>query len=165
MNIENPSAASSSLASPVVIAHLYTAIGTRNISAVDSCYAPNATFCDGMFGLLERPEMLAMWEHLFATLLAQATVQVTDAATVHTDGRVVWTAAYTFPGTGRPVHNVIYAELQFENGLISSHREQFDMTSWIQQAIGMDAALAAAPQTQAHIRHQARAQLLGGRPR
>lgn len=162
MDIQDTVPTSPALPSLLVIARLYSAIATRDLATVDACYAPNATFHDGMFGSLDRPEIVGMWRHLFSTLLAEATVEIVDVSSLQTEGRLVWSADYTFPVSGRRVKNIIEAHLCVEGGLISSHREQFDMTRWTQQALGLDAVAAAAPQTHARIRHQARSQLLSG---
>jgi len=50
-------------------------------------------------------------------------------------GHAHWEAAYTF-STGRPVHNVIDAAFQFQDGLIIRHQDQFDLWRWTRMALG-----------------------------
>ena len=51
-------------------------------------------------------------------------------------GSAQWEAFYTFSKTGRRVHNIIYAEFEFEDGKIIHHRDQFDLYLWSKQALG-----------------------------
>ena len=50
-------------------------------------------------------------------------------------GSAHWEAFYTFRN-GRKVHNVIKASFEFRDGLISDHRDWFDLYRWTRQALG-----------------------------
>jgi hypothetical protein len=69
---------------------------------------------------------------------------------------VDWEARYTFPPTGRRVHNRIQSRITIEEGLIQLHVDQFDFYRWNRQAFGLvGTALGWAPPFQARVRRGA----------
>lgn len=61
--------------------------------------------------------------------------------TTEDTGRAHWEARYTFSATGRKVHNRIDASFEFEDGLIRTHRDRFDLWAWAGQALGLKGKL------------------------
>ena len=58
---------------------------------------------------------------------------------VHADDRrggAHWEAKYKFPATGRPVHNRIDAEFEFQDGNLRRHTDRFDFWRWSRMAFG-----------------------------
>jgi hypothetical protein len=84
-------------------------------------------------------------------LAVEATGIEADAQT----GRAHWVATYTYSATGRRVVNRIDAQFRFRDGLIVSHRDQFDLYGWLRALLGW------APPVQATVRAQANAALEG----
>ncbi len=76
-------------------------------------------------------------------------------------GSAHWEAWYTYSGTGRPVHNIIEATFQFQDGLIASHVDRFSLARWARQALGLKGVLLGwAPPVHRAIRGQARQALV-----
>jgi ketosteroid isomerase-like protein len=136
----------------------YDAFARRDGRAMAACYAPDATFADPVFRL-RGAEIGAMW----TMLCARATdlrVEARAIAADHRTGRAHWEAWYTFGATGRPVHNEIDATFAFEDGLIASHRDVFDLWRWSRMALGRrGAVLGWTPLVRGAIRRQARKSL------
>lgn len=117
-----------------LIARFYDAFNRLDAEGMVACYAPDVTFKDPAFGELHGAEAASMWRMLTGNSQG-IEVTIRDLAASDTDGRVHWTAKYTF-STGRPVVNEIDATFTFENGLIKTHVDDFDMWKWSRQALG-----------------------------
>ena len=117
-----------------LIARFYDAFNRLDAEGMVACYAPDVTFKDPAFGELHGAEAASMWRMLTGNSQG-IEVTIRDLAANDTDGRVHWTAKYTF-STGRPVVNEIDATFTFENGLIKTHVDDFDMWKWSRQALG-----------------------------
>ena len=118
-----------------LIRRFYDAFGRRDAEAMNACYVPDVRFEDPAFGPLQGDRARGMWR----MLASRATDLKIEASGIEADdqrGRAHWEAHYTFTQTGRPVHNVIDAEFEFRDGLISSHRDRFDFWRWSKQALG-----------------------------
>ncbi|MEM6453484.1 MAG: nuclear transport factor 2 family protein [Acidobacteriota bacterium] len=121
----------------VLIRRFYDAFAARDHATMATFYHPDATFSDPAFPQLEgRDAVAGMWRMLC--------IRGTDLAltydNVHADdsrGGARWTARYTFRMTGRPVVNVIDAEMTFADGLIRTHVDHFDFHKWSRQALGL----------------------------
>ena len=124
------------------LTRLYTAFAALDADTMGSCYSLDATFDDPAFSLQGQHEIAAMWHMLCDAArghgkedwrLDFSQVQATD-----TTGHVHWEAHYAFSVTKRRVHNIIEADFTFTpEGLIASHRDQFDFWRWSRQALGM----------------------------
>ena len=56
---------------------------------------------------------------------------------VDRQGKAHWEAHYLFSATGRKVHNIIDGTFTFTpDGLIATHRDQFNFWRWARQALG-----------------------------
>jgi ketosteroid isomerase-like protein len=118
-----------------LINQFYTAFQNKDYTVMQACYADHAKFSDPVFVDLNAGEVRAMWEMLCKNgkdlKLTFDQVQV--------NGNIVtanWTAIYTFSKTGKKVKNKINASFTIENGLIVSHKDQFDLYAWGRQAFG-----------------------------
>jgi ketosteroid isomerase-like protein len=141
-----------------LIESFYAAFARRDGPAMAACYAPDATFADPVFDLRGR-EVGAMW-----TMLCERGVDLRiEARDIHADertGRAHWEAWYTFSASGRPVHNEIDATFTFSDGMISSHRDVFDLWRWSRMALGKKGMLLGwTPLVRKAIRKQARKSL------
>lgn len=123
-----------------VVTRFYEAFARRDAATMATCYHPEATFEDPVFGPLDREAACAMW----AMLLSRSA----DLAVIHRilagEGPLLtahWEARYTFSPTGRPVHNRITATFTLQDGLIRTHRDHFSFWAWARQAFGPLGAL------------------------
>lgn len=124
-----------------LIQRFYTAFQQLDYTTMQQCYSKDAIFNDAVFGILQGPEVGAMWEMLCRNAkdfsLTFSDIQLLDEeyATCR------WTAVYTFSKTGRRVTNNIKAHLRIQNGLITEHTDQFNFHRWSRQALGLPGLL------------------------
>ena len=142
-------------ANEALINRFYEAFARTDGDAMAACYTADAHFHDPVFQDLHGDEVGSMWR----MLCERATDLEVEHSKVHADGEqgsAHWDASYTF-STGRHVLNRIDASFVFEDGLISAHRDRFDLYAWARQAIGpVGELLGWTPMIQGRIRAQAR---------
>jgi SnoaL-like domain len=104
------------------------------------CYTPDARFSDPVFTALEGTQVAAMWRML---CLRATDLRITfrDVVVTEISGSAHWEAWYTYSATRRPVHNVISATFRLRDGLITEHRDRFDVYRWARQALGTPGVL------------------------
>lgn len=122
-----------------LVNRFYGALAAADGEQMAACYADDAVFEDPAFGELEGEDARDMWRML-CSRSADLTVQHTIVAASDTSATVNWVANYTF-STGRPVRNDITATLTFGDGLITDHRDAFDLWAWSRQALGLPGVL------------------------
>jgi ketosteroid isomerase-like protein len=127
-------------ANETLVRKFYTAFQQKDFLTMQSCYHPQATFSDPVFPNLSSTEVKAMWQML---LSASKDLRVTFDNIVVKDNSATchWEAWYTFSRTGRPVHNVIDAQMEFRDGLIFRHKDYFNFYRWSKQALGISGLL------------------------
>ena len=141
-----------------LIARFYDAFNRLDADAMVACYAPDVTFTDPAFGELHGDEACSMWRML-ADSSQGIEITTRDLSADDTQGHVHWTAAYTF-SMGRPVVNEVDATFTFEDGLIKTHTDTFDMWRWSSQALGpIGLAWGWHPFFRRKVRRRARARL------
>ena len=142
-------------ANEALINRFYEAFARTDGDAMAACYTADAHFHDPVFQDLHGDEVGSMWR----MLCERATDLEVEHSKVQADGEqgsAHWDASYTF-STGRHVLNRIDASFVFEDGLISDHRDRFDLYAWARQAIGpVGVLLGWTPMIQGRIRAQAR---------
>ena len=147
------------------LTRFYTAFAALDADAMGSCYSLDATFDDPAFALKGQHEIAGMWHMLCDAArgngkqdwqLDFSNLQASDRS-----GHVHWEARYRFTATRRQVHNIVEADFTFcPEGLITSHRDQFDFWRWSRQALGMGGwVLGWAPFFNKQVRRQTRAAL------
>lgn len=123
-----------------LIERFYNAFQARDYRVMQDCYHPNASFSDPVFQQLSSAEAKAMWQML-VTSAKDLKVIHHHATADDSAGSVKWEAWYTFSRTGRKVHNVITAAMEFRDGRIYRHRDAFDFWKWSRQALGTSGLL------------------------
>jgi ketosteroid isomerase-like protein len=142
-------------ANSALINRFYEAFAREDGDAMAACYAPGAHFHDPVFQDLHGAEVGAMWRMLCGRA-KDLEVAHSAVSADGTTGSAHWEADYTFR-TGRKVHNSIDATFAFEDGLISDHRDDFDLYAWARQALGpVGLLLGWSPPVQGKIRAEAR---------
>jgi limonene-1,2-epoxide hydrolase len=136
----------------------WKALAQSDGEAMARCYARDATFRDPVFRLRGK-DVGAMWRMLMPPGSA---VQVTTQPLArHRDtvtGR--WGATYTFPATGRAVHNRITSTFTVERGRIVHQRDRFSFWRWSRMALGpVGLWIGWTPLVRVQVRKQARRQL------
>ncbi len=100
-----------------------------------ACYHPEATFSDPVFTGLEGDEVGAMWRMLCAQG-DDLEVTWSDVWSDGATGRARWEATYSFGPDRRTVRNRIAATFTFDDGLIRTHEDEFDLWRWTRMAVG-----------------------------
>lgn len=123
-----------------LIHRFYMSFSAREADAMCACYHPQVRFSDPVFTGLQGARAGAMWQMLCHRgkdlQLSFGEVEADDEG-----GKAHWEAWYTFGATGKKVHNVIEARFRFQDGLIVQHDDDFDMTAWCKQALGLPGKL------------------------
>lgn len=118
-----------------LIAEFYKAFGSRDAAGMAACYQPDIEFSDEVFPDVKGTRAVAMWQML-CERGKDLKVEFRDVEADDSIGRAHWEAWYTFSATGRPVHNIIEARFEFQDGMIIRHRDTFDFWAWASQALG-----------------------------
>ena len=120
-----------------LIKGFYAAFNNLDADAMNRAYCTDATFEDPAFGKLNTSELKAMWSMLCRSQgKNEFKVEVSHIQCDEFKGSARWDAYYTFSKTGRKVHNIIYAQFEFEEGKIKKHQDYFDLYRWSRQAMG-----------------------------
>jgi len=147
------------------LTRFYTAFTALDADTMAACYAEDARFNDPAFSLQGQREISGMWHMLCAATKTKNRVdwklEFSDVQADNTRGHAHWEAHYRFSASNRLVHNIIEANFTFTpDGLIASHRDQFDFWRWSRQAIGLGGwVLGWAPFFRKQVSVQARATL------
>ena len=123
-----------------LINHFYSSFQRKDIAAMQTCYADDATFNDAIFSNLTADEVKAMWAMLIKKG-RDMTLTFDGIQANSTSGSVRWIATYTFSLTGNKVVNVIDAKFTFKNGKILTHTDSFSFYRWASQALGITGKL------------------------
>lgn len=118
-----------------LIHKFYSAFQQGDFRTMQSLYHDRATFSDPVFQNLNSREVKAMWEMLL-TSAKDLKVSFDGIRADQNSGEASWQAWYTFSRTGRPVHNIISARFEFDDGKFISHRDHFSLWRWSRQALG-----------------------------
>ena len=118
-----------------LLERLYACFARRDHAGMAACYHADASFRDPAFGELRGAEVPAMWRML-CERGADLRVEASNIGADDQRGRAHWEAWYTFSRTGRPVHNVVEASFELEDGKIRRHVDDFSRWAWARQAIG-----------------------------
>lgn len=124
-----------------LIETFYTAFKNSDAAGMAACYHPDVEFSDPVFPLLRGNRARAMWAMLNERK-ADPNDRTFDAVKADdARGSAHWEARYKFPLNGRPVHNRIDAEFEFQDGKIRRHTDRFDFWVWSRQAFGVSGVL------------------------
>lgn len=118
-----------------MIRRFYTAFQQKDFRTMQSCYHSGATFTDPVFQNLSCEEVKAMWQMLL-TSAKDLRISFDNVQANGDHGSCRWEAWYSFSRTGRPVHNIIDATMEFKDGLIYRHTDRFNFWRWSRQALG-----------------------------
>lgn len=142
-----------------LIERFYAAFAAGDHETMAAGYADDATFSDPVFPELDAGGVRAMWR-MFCTSGSDLEVSYGDVDADERAGAAGWEAKYEFPKTGRQVHNQISAKFEFRDGLIVSHRDDFDLYRWSRMALGpVGVLLGWSPIVKKQIRQRAASQL------
>jgi len=108
---------------------------------MQDCYADKVIFYDPVFEDLVDDEVKLMWEMLCKRAAADLSIEFSNVQADEEYGTCDWKASYTFTKTGRKVVNNIRAHMRFKDSKIIEHSDQFKLSSWCKQALGLPGLL------------------------
>lgn len=123
-----------------LLVKFYSSFQKKDYKAMQDCYADKVIFYDPVFEDLVDDEVRLMWEML-CKRAADLTIEFDNASADEEYGTCDWTARYTFAKTGRKVVNNIRAHMRFKDGKIIEHTDQFKLSNWCRQALGLPGVL------------------------
>jgi hypothetical protein len=142
-----------------LINSFYTRFKAKDWKGMAQVYHSDIFFYDPVFGNLEGPEVMGMWEMLLSGA-GELDLQFGDVAADEGYGSCNWTATYIFSSTGRKVVNRGKAMFRFEDGKIIEHQDVWSFWRWSAQALGWTAWLFGwTPMFQGQVRRRARRRL------
>ena len=107
---------------------------------MQNCYGHKVIFYDPVFEDLVDDEVKLMWEML-CKRATDLSIKFNNAQADDEYGTCDWKASYTFSKTRRKVINSIRAHMRFKDGKIIEHTDQFKLSSWCRQALGLPGIL------------------------
>ncbi len=119
-----------------IIETFYEAFIKLDPVAMGNCYHPDATFSDPAFKNLNAEEVKAMWAMLIERSKGILEIEYHSVVADDRLGQCTWEAKYPFSKTGNQVHNIIHATMEFEDGLIKKHTDNFNFWRWSSMALG-----------------------------
>jgi ketosteroid isomerase-like protein len=122
------------------MARFYSAFQKRDYKTMQDCYDEKVIFYDPVFEDLVDDEVRLMWEML-CKQANDLVIQFDNVKSEDEYGTTDWVATYTFTRTGRRVVNRIKAHMKFQDGKIIEHSDQFRLSSWCKQALGLPGML------------------------
>lgn len=118
-----------------LIEDFYSAFQRLDWQQMANCYDSDITFSDPVFNDLKGEEARAIWQML-CEKAEDFELQFSHISADEHSGSARWEARYSFSQSGRPVHNVIFAEFQFADGKITRHSDHFSFWRWSSMALG-----------------------------
>jgi ketosteroid isomerase-like protein len=123
-----------------VMTRFYSSFQKRDYKGMQDCYADRVIFYDPVFEDLVDDEVKLMWEML-CKRGADLLIEFNNVRADEEYGTCDWRASYTFTKTGRKVINNIRAHMRFKEGRIIEHTDQFRLSNWCKQALGLPGVL------------------------
>lgn len=142
-----------------LIHRFYEAFQRQDHEGMAQCYHRDVTFSDPVFQNLRGWKASAMWRML-CERAQDFSLEFREISADTTSGRAFWEADYLFSKTGNKVHNQIWAQFKFRDGLIVEHIDVFDLRKWMGMALGFKGkVLGLLPPARAAVSRQAMASL------
>ncbi|RZJ68319.1 MAG: nuclear transport factor 2 family protein [Flavobacterium sp.] len=120
-----------------LIEEFYAAFAEHEAETMASCYHPEVTFSDPVFGKLHGKDAADMWRMLISRSKGNLVIEFSRISADNEKGSAKWVASYDFSKTNRKIVNHIEAKFTFKDGLIFTHDDHFDFYKWNRQAFGL----------------------------
>lgn len=114
----------------------YNAFKEGDADKMASCYHDQAVFSDPAFPNLNAAQVKAMWAMLIERAKGNLAIDFHSVIADEHVGQCTWEATYPFSKTGNKVHNIIHATMEFKEGLIIKHTDEFNFWRWSSMALG-----------------------------
>ena len=118
------------------IYHFYSSLEAGNIEDLLSCYHPQISFSDPVFGELQGDQAHSMWRMLMSKMSSDIKIDVNHVFDQNGRMHCTWAADYPFGKNQRHVHNEVSSQFTFKDNRIITHHDVFDLWKWTRQALG-----------------------------
>ncbi|WP_421763041.1 nuclear transport factor 2 family protein [Ekhidna sp.] len=119
----------------------YSAFQSQDASKMAECYHPDVVFNDPVFKNLNHREVTGMWEMLIDRSKGKLEIDFHSIVGDDELANCIWEAEYEFSKTGNSVHNIIHSTMEFKDGLIIKHTDDFNFWRWSKMALGLTGTL------------------------
>lgn len=127
--------------SKAIIERFYESFKKHDATGMVELYHSDVIFNDPVFHNLNFHKVKGMWEMLIERSGGELDITYHTLIADQEKGQCVWEAKYNFSKTKRPVHNIIHASMEFKDGLIIQHIDDFNFWRWSTQALGTPGTL------------------------
>jgi len=127
--------------SKAIISQFYEAFKQQNAEKMKGLYHEKVVFNDPAFKNLNYQEVTNMWSMLLERSNGELEIEYHSVTEDQNKAECNWEAKYKFSATKRPVHNIIHAKMEFENGKIIRHDDAFNFWRWSSMALGVPGKL------------------------
>lgn len=127
--------------SKATLEKFYKAFQNHDAAKMAECYHEDVIFNDPVFKNLNHKEVTSMWEMLIKRSKGNLEIDFHSVMGDEELAQCIWEADYEFSKTGNPVHNIIHASMEFKDGLIIKHTDEFDFWRWSKMALGLTGIL------------------------
>jgi len=114
----------------------YSAFQTRDKKSMLECYHDEVEFRDPVYGIVKGVAAKAMWLMILERG-NELKIEFRNVSANENEGRVDWTAYYTYSKTDRQIVNRIHATFKFKDGKIIFHRDRYSVWRWAGMALGL----------------------------
>lgn len=119
----------------------YSAFQQLDAKTMAECYHKDVVFNDPAFQNLNYDEATSMWAMLIKRSDGNLKIEFDSVVGDEAMVQCIWEAHYEFSKTGNSVHNIIHATMEFKDGLIIKHTDEFDFWRWSKMALGLPGKL------------------------
>jgi len=119
-----------------LIKSFYDAFKSGNHESMARLYHPDIIFNDPVFENLDFENVTSMWQMLVERSKGDLVIEYHSIESNEEKGSCIWEAKYHFSKTKRPIHNIIKASMEFQDGLIIKHTDLFNFWKWSGMALG-----------------------------
>ena len=127
--------------SQATISQFYEAFKNHDAKAMSSLYHEDTVFNDPAFKNLNYEEVVSMWTMLLERSRGELKIEHHSVIGDQNLAQCTWEATYNFSQTKRPVHNIIHASMEFKDGKIIKHTDEFNLWRWSSMALGLPGKL------------------------
>lgn len=127
--------------SKVTLEKFYTAFQSLDAKTMSECYHQDVIFNDPVFENLNYQNASDMWAMLIKRSKGELDIDFHSVDGDNEKITCIWEAKYIFSQTGNAVHNVIHSSMEFRDGLIIKHTDEFDFWRWSKMALGLTGTL------------------------
>ena len=124
-----------------IISQFYSAFEKHDVEGMNGLYHEKVIFNDHGFKNLNHQEVTSMWAMLLERSKGELKVEHHSVLGDEKLAQCTWEATYNFSKTNRPVHNIIHATMEFEEGKIIKHTDDFNFWRWSSMALGLPGKL------------------------